>query len=181
MLNELSTKIGQSLDSFTSELAGIRAGRASAGLVENLMADVYGNKMAVKGLASIMVPDAKSIVIQPWDKANLAPIEKAIADSDLSLNPVNDGEVLRINIPPLSEERRLELIKLLGQKAEAARIAVRNLRQDVMSKLDRDLKEKAIGEDEHSRAQKQVQDKVNEANAKIDELLTAKESEIKTV
>ena len=181
MLSEFNQKLAQSVESFANELAGIRAGRASAGLVENLMADVYGNKMAIKTIASIMVPDARSIAIQPWDKANLAPIEKAISESEMSLNPMNDGEMVRINIPPLSEERRAELVKLIGQKAETARIAVRNIRHDILAKSDRDLKDKAIGEDEHARLQKQVQEEVNKTNAKIDEMLAAKETEIKTV
>lgn len=181
MLEELSNKLVSALTNLQTELSGVRAGRASAGLVENLSVDIYGNKMTVKQVASIMVPDSRSLAIQPWDKSNLGPIEKGIRDSDLSLNPVNDGVLIRINIPPLSEERREELVKLIGQKAEASRIAVRNIRHEFVSKNDADLKAKTIGEDDHKRLEKQIQDKVSEFNAKIDEALSAKEAEIRTV
>jgi len=181
MLEELDRKLAQTLESLSADLSGIRAGRASAGLVENLIADVYGTPMPVKVIGSIMVPDAKSLAIQPWDKSNLAPIEKAIRDSDLSLNPVNDGIMIRINIPPLSEERRAELIKLVSQKAEASKISVRNIRHEAVSGADADLKAKTIGEDDHKRLEKQIQDKVAAANTKIDEQLAAKETELKTI
>jgi ribosome recycling factor len=181
MLEELSLKLTSTLDGLQSDLSGLRAGRASASLVENLVADVYGSPMQIKAIASIMVPDSKSLAIQPWDKANLAPIEKAIRDSELSLNPMNDGIMVRINIPPLSEERRAELIKLVGQKAEAAKIAIRNIRHDAVSKIDADLKAKAIGEDDHKRLEKQIQDKVTEYNGRVDEQFAAKETELKTI
>lgn len=181
MLDDLSRKLQQTLESFANELAGIRAGRASAGLVENLIADVYGTPMPIKSIASIMVPDSKSLAIQPWDKSNLAPIEKAIRDSELSLNPVNDGILVRIVIPPLSEERRTELVKLIGQKGEAAKISIRNVRHEAVSAADADLKAKTIGEDDHKRLEKQIQDKVSECNAKVDEQLAAKETELRTV
>ena len=181
MLEELGTKLGLTIESYKSDLAGVRAGRASAGLVENLNVDVYGSKMPLKQMASIAVPDSRSLAIQPWDKANLGPIEKAIRDSELSLNPINDGVMIRINIPPLSEERRSELTKLIGQKAEAARVSVRNIRHEAMSKIDAQVKAKEIGEDDQKRFEKQIQDKVTEANSKIDELLSQKEVEIKTI
>lgn len=181
MLEDLSRKLQQSVDALSTDLAGIRAGRASAGLVENLVADVYGTPMPIKAIASILVPDPKSLSIQPWDRANLAPIEKAIRDSELSLNPVNDGILVRIVIPPLSEERRAELVKLIGQKAEASKIAIRNIRHDAVSSIDADLKAKTIGEDDHKRLEKQIQDKVAEFNSKVDEQLSAKETELRTV
>lgn len=181
MLDELNQKLTAAFEALNTELGGIRAGRASAGLVENLMADVYGAKTPIKQIASITVPDPKSLAIQPWDKSNLAPIEKAVRDSELSLNPINDGLMIRINIPPLSEERRMELVKLIGQKSEAAKIAVRNIRHDFVSRIDSELKAKTLGEDDHKRQEKQIQDKIGEFNAKIDDALSAKETEIKTV
>ncbi len=181
MLDDLPAKFQAALEALQNDLGGVRAGRASAGLVENLAVDVYGSKMVLKQIASIAVPDAKSLAIQPWDKSNLGPIEKAIRDSELSLNPVNDGILIRINIPPLSEERREELIKLIGQKTEAARIAVRNIRHDAMSKVDAALKAKEIGEDDQKRFEKQIQDRVVEVNAKIDEAQAQKEAELRTV
>ena len=181
MLEELSSKLHATLESLQADLNGVRAGRASAGLVENLAVDVYGSRMTVKQIASIAVPDSKSLAIQPWDRANLGPLEKGIRDSELSLNPINDGVMIRINIPPLSAERREELIKLIGQKSEAARIAVRNLRHEAMGKIEAQLKAKEIGEDDQKRLEKQIQDQVTTANSKIDELLSQKEAEVRTV
>lgn len=180
-MEEFKQKIGSALEVFKTDLSGVRAGRASAGLVEGVMVDSYGQKMPLKQVANILVNDAQSLSIQPWDKANLAPIEKAIATSDLGLNPVNDGVMIRINIPPLSAERREELVKVAAQKAEVARIAVRNIRHDAMSGIDRQVKNKEIGEDDQKRLEKEIQDRVDQANAQIEELLKAKESDIRTV
>lgn len=181
MLEEIKQRFNQSLESLRTDLAGVRTGRASSGLVENLMIDVYGAKMPLLQVASISIPDARSIAIQPWDKANLAPIEKGIRDSELSLNPVNDGMMIRISIPPLSEERREELVKLANQKVEQGKVAIRNIRHDAISKLDAQLKDKSMGEDEHARLEKQIQDLVNDFNSKIDELQKTKDAEIRTV
>lgn len=181
MLEELGDKTGKALEVLRGELAGIRAGRASASLVENVLVDSYGSKMPLKQLASITVPDARSLAIQPWDRANLAPIERAIAQSDLGLNPVNDGTLVRLNIPPLSTERRDELLKLIGQRAEAARVTVRNLRHEAMTDTSRQLKDKHISEDDSKRLEKTVQERIDAANSQIDELLRTKETEIKTI
>jgi len=181
MLEELKAKLDQSLNAFREDLNGVRTGRAGAGLVENLVVDVYGSKMPLKQIASVMVPDARSLAIQPWDKSNLAPIEKAIRESDLGFNPMNDGTLVRINVPPLSEERRVELSKIASGKAENARVSVRNLRRDVMDKITAQVKNKEIGEDEQSRLEKQVQEKIDAVVSAIDDLLKQKEIEIKTV
>ncbi len=181
MLDELKSKLDQSLAVFREDLNGVRTGRAGAGLVENLVADVYGSKMPLKQIASVMVPDSRSIAIQPWDKANLASIEKAIRESDLGFNPVNDGTMVRINVPPLSEERRAELAKIASSKAENAKVVIRNVRREVMDKITGQVRDKQIGEDEQNRLEKQVQEKVDGAIASIDELFKQKEAEIKTV
>ncbi len=181
MLEEIKQRFNQSVESLRADLAGVRTGRASSGLVENLVVDVYGSKMPLLQIASITVPDARSIAIQPWDKANLAPIEKSIRESELSLNPVNDGIIIRIAIPPLSEERREELVKLANQKVEQGKVSIRNIRHDAKSKLDAQLKDKSIGEDEHARLEKQIQDLVNDFNSKIDEMQKQKDAEIRTV
>lgn len=181
MLEELKAKLGQSLEVFRGDLAGVRTGRASAGLVENLPVEVYGSKMAVKQIASVTVPDARTLAIQPWDKNNLAAIEKAIRESDLGFNPINDGAMVRISVPPLSEERRIELAKIAAGKAESARVAIRNLRREVMDKITAQVQNKLIGEDEQARLKKQAQEKVDAAVAQIDELLRQKEAEIRTV
>ncbi len=181
MLEELKIRLDQSIAVFREDLNGVRTGRASAGLVENLLVDIYGSKMSLKQIASVMTPDARSIAIQPWDKGNLAGIEKAIRESDLGFNPVNDGTMVRINVPALSEERRMELAKIASTKAEGARVVVRNLRREVMDKIGVQMKEKQIGEDEQVRLEKQVQEKVDASIAQIDELFRQKEIEIKTV
>jgi len=181
MLEEFKTKLDHSLEMFREDLNGVRTGRASAGLVENLSVDVYGSKMTLKQIASVMVPDARSIAIQPWDKSNLGPIEKAIRESDLGFNPVNDGSMVRINVPPLSEERRDELVKIASSKAENARISVRNLRREIMDKIAGQIKDKLIGEDEQMRLEKQVQEKIDAVMARMEELFKQKETEIKTV
>ncbi len=181
MLEELKNKLDQSLAIFREDLNGVRTGRAGAGLVENLMVDVYGSAMPVKQIASVMVPDARSLAIQPWDRANLAPIEKAIRDSDLGFNPMNDGTMVRINVPPLSEERRAELAKIASSKAENAKVVIRNMRREVMDKIADQVKAKQIGEDEQNRLEKQVQEKVDGVIASVDELFKQKEAEIKTV
>ena len=181
MLDELGGKLGKALEALRGELAGIRAGRASASLVENVLVESYSTEMPIKQLATITVPDARSLAIQPWDRANLAPIERAIAQSDLGLNPVNDGASVRLNIPPLSSERRGELVKLVGARAETARVAVRNLRHEAMAGIDRRLKDKLISEDDSKRLEKAVQDQIDRTNAQIDQLFQTKETEIKTI
>jgi len=181
MLEELKNKLEQTIAVFRDDLNAVRTGRASAGLVENLPVDTYGSKMTVKQVAGVTVADARTIAIQPWDKANLGAIEKAVRESDLGFNPVNDGVMIRISVPPLSEERRGELVKVAGGKAENARVAVRNLRRETMERINAQVKGKLIGEDEQARLEKQVQERIDAAVAQIDELLKQKEAEIKTV
>lgn len=181
MLDELVGKISKTLDVLKDELAGIRAGRASASLVENLLVESYGSKVPLKQIGNITVTDARSLAIQPWDRANLAGIERAIAQSDLGLNPLNDGAMIRLNIPPLSAERRDELVKLIGQRAEAAKVTMRNLRHEAMEKISKQVKDKQMSEDEGKRLEKSVQEKIDQANAQVEQLLAAKETEIKTV
>lgn len=181
MLDDLTSKLEQSLAVFREDLNSVRTGRASGGLVESLAVDVYGSTMTIKQIASVSVPDARSIAIQPWDKGNLAGIEKAIRESDLGFNPVNDGTMVRINVPPLSEERRAELAKVASAKAENAKVVMRNLRREVMDKIAAQVKNKEIGEDEQARLEKQVQEKIDAATTRIDEALRQKETEIKTV
>ena len=181
MLDELEAKLVKTIESLQTELNGIRAGRASASLVENLLVESYGSKMPLKQVASITVSDAKSLAIQPWDRGNLAPIERAIAQSDLGLNPINDGTMIRLNIPPLSSERRDELVKLVGQRAEAAKVSIRNLRHEAMDQIGRQVKDKVISEDDSKRLEKTVQERVDHANGRVEQMLQAKEAGIKTV
>jgi|SRR3989344_3861066 len=164
-----------------TELSGIRTGRASAGLVETIQVEAYGTTQPLRDLAQISVPEPKQILIQPWDKSVAKDIEKAIQTSPLGVNPVNEGSVLRITLPPLTEERRKELTKVVGSHAEAARIALRNVREAVLKEMKKAEDDGQISEDERFRGQEHLQKKIDEINKKIKELSEAKEKEILTV
>lgn len=163
------------------EFGRLQVGRANASLVENVPVDVYGTIQPVKAVANISIPDPRTIQIQPWDKGSLAPIEKAIVGIGTGLNPINDGLCVRINIPPLTEERRAELTKHVKKLAEDARIAVRNLRQDGHNGFKQLKSDGEITEDDLYSYDKDLQKKVDEANAKIDEVANAKEKDVMTV
>lgn len=135
LIDSKRTDLEKALERFKEDLNQLRTGRASTSLVDSLMVDYYGSKSPIKQVASITTPDPKTIMIAPWDKDNLVNIEKAIRESQLNLNPMNDGQVIRINIPPLNEERRKELVKVLNQKAEEARVAVRKNREAVWDEI----------------------------------------------
>jgi ribosome recycling factor len=185
MIKEIIEKkrpeIEKSLEHFKEELNQVRTGRASAALVENLLVDYYGAKSPLKQVASITVPEPRTITIAPWDKDNLVNIEKAIRESQLNLNPNNDGQVIRINIPALTEDRRKELIKVLNQKAENARIAIRKHREDAWEEIQRMEKEGKIGEDDKFSGKDKLQMLVDEYNAKIEEIRTKKEQDVMTI
>jgi ribosome recycling factor len=155
----------------------VRTGRAHPELVEGVVVESYGVPTPLKQIATIGTSDAQTITIQPWDKGNLAPIEKAIASSGLGLNPLNDGMMIRITIPPLSAERRAELVKVAGVKAEETKVAMRNLRRDAMD----EIKKQTSGEDEKKRQEKQVQDEIDSAISKVEVLLAEKEKEVTTI
>jgi ribosome recycling factor len=174
-------EIEKSLEHFKEELNQVRTGRASTALVENLLVDYYSAKSPLKQIASITVPEPRTITIAPWDKDSLVNIEKAIRESQLNLNPNNDGQVIRINIPALTEDRRKELIKLLNQKAENARIALRKHREDVWEEIQKMEKEGKIGEDDKFIGKDKLQEVVDEYNAKIEKIRTKKEQEVMTI
>jgi ribosome recycling factor len=163
------------------EFAGLQIGRASSGLVEGLMVEAYGTMQPVKAVASISVPDGRTLQVQPWDKAMLGPIEKAIQNSDLNLNPTNNGVAVILSIPPLTEERRRDLVKVVGRLAEEAKISVRNSRHDAMSKFKQMEHDGDMTEDDRTGAEKKLQEKVDEVNKEIGELAKAKEEAIMTV
>src|SRR5579883_641461 len=146
------------IEHLKTEFSHLQVGRASASLVENIMVEAYGSHQPLKGLAHISVPDAKTIQIQPWDKSTLQPIEKAIQIANLGLTPSNDGIVIRINIPPLTEERRRELTKVVNKLAEDARIGIRHARQTVMDKIRAQEKAKEISEDMAKGLEKKLQE-----------------------
>jgi ribosome recycling factor len=160
------------------EFAGVRTGRASGAIFDKLTVDAYGSAMPLNQLANVKTPDAQTLVIEPWDKSTLAAIEKAILSSDLGLSPNNDGILIRIPFPPLTEERRKELFKVCKGYAEEAKVAVRNIRRDANQKIDRLKSDKEIGEDEAFGAQDEVQKLTDAAVKKIDEALALKEKDI---
>jgi ribosome recycling factor len=163
------------------EFSSLRTGRASAALFDKIRVDYYGDKSPLSQVATISVPEARLIVIQPWDKAMIAEIEKAIRSSELSLNPSNDGKVIRIAIPPLTEERRKELAKVARNHAEQSRVAVRNIRRDGNDELKKLLKEGKLTEDEERRASEELQKVTDSYITKINPVLEEKEKEIMEV
>lgn len=163
------------------EYSRLQVGRANAALVEHVMVEAYGSMQPLKNVASISVPDAKTIQIQPWDRSILSAVEKAIQISDLGLNPVNRGTAILLNIPSLTEERRRDLVKVVNTLAEEARISVRNVRQTAHTKFKTMKQDKQISEDEETGSQKQLQTKVDVANTKIAEMAKAKEEGVMTV
>lgn len=166
---------------FKNETAKIRTGRANPGLVEGLLVDYYGVKTPLKQIASIAIPEARQILIQPWDKGSLVQIEAAIRESDLGLNPGNDGQAIRITLPALTEERRHDLVKALNSRAEESRIAIRNVREEIWKDIQ-DLERKGdISEDDKFHGKDELQKVVDEYNQKLEAVRKKKEEEILTV
>jgi len=166
------------IDDMQQSLASIRTGRASISILDHVQANYYGTPTPLNQMASLSTPDPTLIVIQPWDPSTIAAIEKAILMSDLGLNPTNDGKVIRLPIPPLTQERRKQLAKSVGHIGEQHRVAVRQVRQDENARLKAALKDKKISEDEEKDALKKVQDMTNNYIEKVDELQKKKEAEI---
>ncbi len=181
ILHSTSAAMQKAVDHFQNELKKVRTGRASASLLDDLRVDYYGTPSPLGQVASVSVPDARSIVIQPWEKNLLGAIEKAIRQSDLGLNPNNDGAIIRVPIPPLTEERRRDIVKLLKKDAEESRVAVRNIRRDQLEALKKAEKEEHFSEDDRKRAEEEVQ-KITDKHVKsVDEILAKKEKEIMEV
>jgi len=171
-------RMGKSLHALEVEYNGLRTGRATPSLFDNVKIDYYGTPTLLNQTANISIPEARLIVIQPWDKGTLAATEKAIQAADLGFNPSNDGKVIRINIPPLTEERRKELAKLAKNSAEQSKVAVRNIRRDANEELKKAQKSSEITEDDLKRGEEDIQKITDKFVAKIDTLMKAKESEI---
>ena len=180
-MSEFKSKLEKIIEYLKTEIASLRTGRASPALVEDLEVDYYGTKTPLKAVAAISSPDPKQILIQPWDKNAVQPIERAIQSSSLGLNPITDKDSIRLSISPLTEERRRELTKILGKHLEEARIQVRREREDVLKRIDTKEKAKQISEDEKFRQSKEAQKVVDEINKKIEDMGKAKEKEVMTV
>lgn len=159
----------------------LRTGRANAAILDRVMVDYYGSETPIKSLATISTPDSTTITIQPFDRGSMAQIEKAISLSDIGLTPNNDGKVIRLNIPPLTEERRKQMVKMAGKLAEEGRVGIRNIRRDAIDSIRKQEKNHEISEDESRGLQDDVQKVTDEFTAKIDELLAIKEKDILTV
>src|SRR2546427_348930 len=173
-----AVEIGAALEALGREFATVRTGRASTGLLDAIRVDYYGTPTPLNQMASISVPDARTLTIQPWEASQLKAIEKAIMASDLGLTPINDGKVIRLTIPPPTEERRKQLAKTVAKHAEEARVAIRNIRREANDKLKAMARDKKISEDEERRGHDQIQKTTDKYIAKVDELLKKKEQEI---
>lgn len=181
LIVQVEAEMKKVVEHLKTEYSHLQIGRASAALVEGVMVEAYGSHQSLKGLAHISVPDAKTIQIQPWDKGTLQAIEKGILMANLGLNPTNDGIVVRINIPPLTEERRRDLTKVVHKLAEDARISVRHARQAVMDKIKGQEKAKEISEDMAKGLEKKLQEKVDFVNKEIETLAKNKEADVMKV
>ncbi|MEU6743468.1 ribosome recycling factor [Streptosporangium sandarakinum] len=177
-LLEAEEKMDKAVSVARDDLAGIRTGRVTPSMFNKISAEYYGTPTPIQQLASFHVPEARMVIVQPFDKSSLAAIEKAIRNSDLGVNPGNDGQVIRVAFPELSEERRKEYVKVARNKAEQSRVSVRNIRRHAKETLDKLVKEGEAGEDEVRRAEKELDDLTQKHVAKIDELLRQKEAEL---
>ena len=181
LVSAAEERMKKSLQSLNDGFAALRTGRASATLFDKIRVDCYGEKTPFNQVANISIPEARLVVIQPWDKALIGEIEKAIRSSELSLNPSNDGKVIRISIPPLTEERRKELAKFAKNQAEQSRVSIRNIRRDGNDELKKLLKESKITEDEESKASEELQKLTDGYIVKVNQTLEKKEKEIMEV
>lgn len=174
-------KMNKSLEALKADFGKVRTGRAHTGILDHVMVDYYGSPTAVNQVANVTLTDARTIGVQPYEKNMIGPIEKAIRDSDLGLNPSTNGDIIRVPMPMLTEERRRDLIKVVRNEAENAKVAVRNIRRDANEQLKKLLKDKEVGEDEERRAQDEVQKFTDRFVTEIDKALQAKEADLMAV
>jgi len=174
-------KMDKTLETLKTDFSGLRAGRAHASLLDGILVDAYGSMTPISQVGTISVPDARTLSVSVWDKGLSKNVEKAIMESDLGLNPMSDGQLIRIPIPPLSEERRRELSKIAGKYAEQAKIAVRNIRRDAMDEVKKMKKDSQISEDEEKKYNNDIQKWTDDAIKKVDDQLDSKEKDIMQV
>lgn len=175
---DVERRMKGAVESLRSDLGGLRTGRANTTLLDPVVVEVYGSNMPLNQVATVSAPEPRMLSVQVWDKSNVTPVEKAIRSAGLGLNPISDGQTLRLPIPDLTEERRKELAKLAGQYAEKGRIAIRNVRRDAMDKLKIDENKKDISEDDRKRLEAEVQKMTDDMIKAADEAATNKEKEI---
>lgn len=174
-------KMQKSLEALKGDLSKVRTGRAHTGLLDHVQVDYYGSPMPINQVANVTLVDSRTIGVQPWEKNMVAKVEKAIRDSDLGLNPATQGDLIRVPMPALTEERRKELIKVVKQEGEGAKVAIRNLRRDANAHLKEALKKHEIPEDDERRAQDEIQKLTDRYVIEVDKLLTQKEGELMQV
>ena len=178
VIKDADRRMGKSVDTLNQELAKVRTGRAHPSLLDHVLVDYYGSEVPVGQAATVSVLDARTLSVQPWDKSMVKTIEKAIMNSDLGLNPVTAGEVLRIPLPPLTEERRREMTKVVRAEGENTRVAIRNVRRDANHTLKDMVKDKMISEDDERRGEERIQKITDSHVAQVDEILADKEKEV---
>jgi ribosome recycling factor len=178
LLKDVETRMNGAIETLSREFASVRTGRASTALLDSVRVDYYGTPTPINQLASVSAPDARTLVIQPWEQSQLKAIEKAIMASDLGVTPVNDGKVIRLTLPPLTEERRKQLAKHVHKLAEEARVAIRNVRREANDRLKAMARDKKVSEDDERRGHDQIQKMTDRFIARVEELLKKKEQEI---
>lgn len=178
LLKQEEARMDKTIDSLKHEFASIRTGRASTSLLDTVMVDYYGSQSPINQVAGVTAPEPRLILIKPWDRSMIGPIEKAVLQSDLGLNPSNDGEVIRLAIPQLTEERRKELVKVVSKRAEEAKVAIRNIRRDANDALKKEEKAKTITEDDVKDGQEQIQKLTDKKVKAIDDLRDKKEKDV---
>ena len=181
VLADVERRMNRSIEALERELATLRTGRATPSLVENINVDYYGSPTPLKQIASISAPDARAIMIQPWDRQALRDIERSLMQSEMGFNPSNDGNIITVPIPPLNQERRQELVRLLKRKIEEGKVSVRNVRRDGLESLRKLERDKAISQDQNRRSQDQLQKTTDSFIRSMDQVSTAKEAEIMQV
>ena len=181
IIDERKDFFEEAINHLSEEMAKIRTGRATPALVDHVLVDYYGTRSPLKQIASVSAPEARLLTIQPWDKGSLVAIESAIREADLGLNPSNDGQIIRLSVPPLTEERRRDLVRSLNRIAEEARIAIRTIREDAWKEIQDAEKSGGMGEDDKFHGKDALQEVVESYNARVEEMRKKKEGEIMTV
>tara|TARA_B100000686_G_scaffold140916_1_gene148482 strand:- start:189 stop:749 length:561 start_codon:yes stop_codon:yes gene_type:complete len=181
IINNCNSKMKKAFEVFITDLGSLRTGRANAAMLDIIKVEVYGQKMSINQLATISTPEARLLTVQVWDQNNVALIDSAIQKSNLGINPQIDGQLMRIPIPSLNEERRAELKKVMGTLAEKAKVSIRNIRREANDKLKKDFKDKKIGEDESKNSEKKIQNITDTKISEVEKKLSEKEKEIMTV
>ena len=181
IIKDTEKRMGSSVKSAKSEMAGIRAGRASPGMLDSIRVDSYGQKMNINQVANITTPDSRTINIDVWDQANVSLIEKSIRESDLGINPMIEGNLIRLPLPQLTEERRLEFLKIAGKISESAKVAIRNIRRDGIEKIKSLEKNKELSQDESKKYQSTIENKTSEQVKEIDLAFKTKEEDLRNI